>query len=241
MTHGWAVETLLEGTGYSSSCTLVTKRDCKVVVDTGLSFMESDLRRALHRKGLEPADIDLVINTHVHVDHCGNNAIFPRALIFLSEAEWRWTDAFYSALFASRTPERVAPQFYPELESHGLKPRTIRNATRMARMFWKRERLGAEERLRWLERSNLPAGLEVLSTPGHTPHHVSIRVASSTPVIIAGDAVLAEDLHAKVTTMIPHTRVLYLATRQDLLDQGVTIVPGHGPAFAPHPAGAPIA
>jgi glyoxylase-like metal-dependent hydrolase (beta-lactamase superfamily II) len=104
-------------------------------------------------------------------------------------------------------------------------------------MFWSRARVGAEERFRWLEAWDLPAGLEVVPTPGHTPHHVSIRVAASPPVLVAGDAVLAESADAKVRTMIPHSRAQFLETRQALLRAGGTIVPGHGPQFTPQPAG----
>jgi glyoxylase-like metal-dependent hydrolase (beta-lactamase superfamily II) len=233
MSAQWIVEPLLEGSAYSSTCTLLTSRARRVVVDSGLSLEEGALVRALHSRGLEPDDIDTVINTHLHVDHCGNNSAFRRALFFMSRDEWRWTDAFYTALFASRTPERAAPEFYPELASYGLKTRTIRNVARMVRMFWRRERLGPEERFRWIETTTLPEGLEIVPTPGHTPFHISIRVAAPTPTIIAGDAVLAEDPDARVRTMIPHSRALFLATREALLATGDRIVPGHGRAFNP--------
>jgi N-acyl homoserine lactone hydrolase len=238
MSNDWTVEVLLEGTFYSSTCSLLTNRDRRIVIDTGLSIQEDALLDALGKRQLAPGDIDIVINTHLHVDHCGNNAVFPRAAIYMCQAEWHWTRAFYAALFASRTPERVAPDFYPEMPSHGLKTRTIRNVARMARLFWDPARLGEEKQFRWLETSPLPEGLEMLPTPGHTPHHLSIRVASPTPVIIAGDAVLAEDAEAKVKTMIPYSRAQFAATRQVLLDRGDRIVPGHGPAFLPRPVGA---
>jgi len=76
----------------------------------------------------------------------------------------------------------------------------------------------------------------MLPTPGHTPHHLSIRVEAPEPVIVAGDAVLAEDADAKVKTMIPFSRAQFAATRQALIDRGGTIVPGHGPVFQPRPA-----
>ncbi|MGA3088549.1 MAG: MBL fold metallo-hydrolase [Terriglobales bacterium] len=51
----------------------------------------------LHRAGLAPEDIDIVINTHLHFDHCGWNTIrrgdlvvatFPKAKYYVQEQEW---------------------------------------------------------------------------------------------------------------------------------------------------------
>jgi N-acyl homoserine lactone hydrolase len=229
----WTVDVLLAGTYYSSTCTLVTNDQHRVIVDTGLSIQEDELVASLASHRLTAADVDVVINTHLHVDHCGNNSIFTRAAVFASKAEWDWTHAFYGALFSTRTPEKAVPEFYPEIDAHGVKTRTIRNVVRMARLFWHPERLGVDTQRRWLEVSQLPAGLQVLPTPGHTPHHLSIRVEAPEPVIIAGDAVLAEDAYAKVKTMIPFSRAQFTATRQALLDRGNIIVPGHGPLFQP--------
>jgi len=229
----WVVTPLFEGNGYSSSCTLLTRGETRVLVDTGLSVLEGDVRHALKRRHLEPEAVDLVINTHLHLDHCGNNLLFTRARITFSKVEWEWTNRFYEAIFSSSTPERAALEFYPELPDHGVKTRTIRNVARLARMFWKRERLGAERQIHWLEDTELPDGLSVLQTPGHTPHHVSIRVDAHEPLIVAGDAVLHEALDARVRTMIPWSQAQFDATREALLDRSLSIVPGHGPMFVP--------
>ncbi len=233
MSDEWLVDPLLEGNAYSSSCTLLTRGACRVVVDSGLSLEERALAAALHERRLDPGDIYAVINTHLHVDHCGNNAMFPHALIFMSLEEWRWTDAFYRAIFNSHSPEHVAAEFYTELPSYGLKPRMIRSVARLARLFWSPERLGGQDRFRWIERSALPDGLEIVPSPGHTPFHFSVRIATSVPTLVAGDAVLAEDPNANVRTMIPYSRSQFLATRAALLRRGDRIIPGHGPAFSP--------
>jgi len=227
----WKVEPLLQGTSYSSSCTLVTNGSHRVVIDTGLLIHETALFDALCARGLDPADIDLIVNTHLHVDHCGNNLIFPRAAIALSKRELEWTLTFYAAVFGSSAPEEAAATFYPELSRSGISARTIRSVARIARLMWNADRVGDEKRFRWLETSDLPAGLEVMSTPGHTPHHISIRVAASPPVIISGDAILARNVSARVHTMIPHSQAQFAATRDALLRSGLTIIPGHDAPF----------
>ena len=42
---------------------------------------------ALDEIGMTPGDIGLVINTHLHFDHCGQNAVFKHAAFYLQRAE----------------------------------------------------------------------------------------------------------------------------------------------------------
>jgi glyoxylase-like metal-dependent hydrolase (beta-lactamase superfamily II) len=42
---------------------------------------------ALSDLGMTPADISLVINTHLHFDHCGQNAVFQHAPIYVQRRE----------------------------------------------------------------------------------------------------------------------------------------------------------
>jgi N-acyl homoserine lactone hydrolase len=45
------------------------------------------LADALAELDLSPADIGLVINTHLHFDHCGQNAVFKHAPFYVQRAE----------------------------------------------------------------------------------------------------------------------------------------------------------
>jgi glyoxylase-like metal-dependent hydrolase (beta-lactamase superfamily II) len=56
------------------------------------------LLKNLHAAGAAPEDIDIVINSHLHFDHCGWNTIykggravatFPKAKYYVQEGEWR--------------------------------------------------------------------------------------------------------------------------------------------------------
>jgi glyoxylase-like metal-dependent hydrolase (beta-lactamase superfamily II) len=93
------------------NCLLIEAQGQLIVVDTGLGDKLSDkqvrnwgLQRAqgglvdgLHRIGLDVTDIDIVINTHLHLDHCGGNTTlrggrpvptFPRAQYWVQRSEW---------------------------------------------------------------------------------------------------------------------------------------------------------
>jgi N-acyl homoserine lactone hydrolase len=68
-----------------------------VLVDTGVGGPQqvlSDWRvvnrsaaDALAELDMTPGDIGLVINTHLHFDHCGQNAVFPHAAFYVQRAE----------------------------------------------------------------------------------------------------------------------------------------------------------
>ncbi|WP_176761286.1 N-acyl homoserine lactonase family protein [Desulforhopalus singaporensis] len=81
---------------------LLQGKDHTIMVDTGLDenelitppgFKEETgmepvtLREGLQQEGLVPDDVDIVINTHLHDDHCGNNGLFNKAVFYVHEAE----------------------------------------------------------------------------------------------------------------------------------------------------------
>lgn len=76
---------------------VVRSEAAAILVDTGVGAPEQVLsewrvvnRRvadALAEADLSPADISFVVNTHLHFDHCGQNAVFAHAPIFVQRAE----------------------------------------------------------------------------------------------------------------------------------------------------------
>jgi len=76
---------------------VVTHPGGAVLVDTGCGGPDEVLNdwRVVNRSvadalaGLDmtPADIDLVINTHLHFDHCGQNAVFSRVPCYVQRTE----------------------------------------------------------------------------------------------------------------------------------------------------------
>ncbi len=76
---------------------VVTHPGGAVLVDTGVGGPErllTDWRvvntsaaDALAELDMTPADIGLVINTHLHFDHCGQNAVFRHAACHVQRAE----------------------------------------------------------------------------------------------------------------------------------------------------------
>ncbi len=75
-----------------------------VIVDTGVGNLppgylkyhdvirekEEQLLFSLKKAGLQPKDVTLVVNTHLHFDHCGNNRLFPNAKFLVQTDEVRY-------------------------------------------------------------------------------------------------------------------------------------------------------
>ena len=62
--------------------TLITG-DPMVVVDTGAPEQRQEIVDACASSGIDPAQVAYVVNTHGHLDHVGNNNLFPHATFVL--------------------------------------------------------------------------------------------------------------------------------------------------------------
>jgi glyoxylase-like metal-dependent hydrolase (beta-lactamase superfamily II) len=76
---------------------LGTKLSEKELNNWNLEYPEGNLIENLEKQGYKPEDIDILINTHLHSDHCGGNTInaedsvipqFPNAEHYVQRIEW---------------------------------------------------------------------------------------------------------------------------------------------------------
>ena len=58
-----------------------------MIVDTGAPSRTTELTEALAKADISPRDVDAVINTHLHTDHCGCNDLFVNARFFAHRLE----------------------------------------------------------------------------------------------------------------------------------------------------------
>lgn len=148
-----------------------------ILVDTGVGSEEETPRHhhpmsqtpeqrptaALARIGVSPEEIQIVVNTHLHWDHCFNNSLFPNARIFAQRAELQYAIA----------PLPVHAWTYDAIEfdagQPGLPP-------------------FLRSRLTLIEGDlEIAPGVTVLLTPGHTPGSQSVLVRGPKTYVLAGD------------------------------------------------------
>ncbi len=165
------------------NCYLVRTPEATILMDTGVGpdiarrhadFYSFESRPglfpALAALGLGPDDIDVVVNSHLHFDHCGGNTVrtaggawapsFPRARYVVQKGEWER---------ALDPVERDRPSYIPAR----LRP------------------LAESGRLTLIDGDTVLAdGVEAVLVPGHTARHQGIKVLSGGRTFFyPGDAV----------------------------------------------------
>jgi glyoxylase-like metal-dependent hydrolase (beta-lactamase superfamily II) len=139
-----------------------------VMIDTGVSPLRpiepwaehTPLEEALAASGVEPADVGMVLHTHLHADHAGGAVVgdeprFPKAVHLVHPADWSHFASGGSSYNARGPMERLL-----ELDMLDL---------------------GAEDREVW-------PGLRVVHAPGHTPGHRAVVLdEGDDTVLFTGD------------------------------------------------------
>ena len=120
--------------------------------------------------GFAPEDVDFVINTHLHFDHCGGNTLrndkgevvpaFPRARYIIQKGEWEWAVHPHEREKGSYLAENFRP-----LADYGLLQLVDGD-------------------------SRVTEGVEVRLAPGHTARHQLVKVSSGGHTLVyLGDLV----------------------------------------------------
>ncbi len=156
----WKVDVLLSGSWKGATSVLVSNDRRHVVVDTGMPHESHQLVAALAERGIRPAEVEGVINTHFHVDHVLNNSLFPNSAIYASQESYDWCCSLYSNLLDKTHWEKLVLKYYPETFDYERAGELMGKLRKIALRWWDPTRLGASSQFRWTETSTLPDGLE---------------------------------------------------------------------------------
>jgi glyoxylase-like metal-dependent hydrolase (beta-lactamase superfamily II) len=189
----------------------------RILVDTGLnpdaavdreahygagpiSFFELEQERSLAEQ-VDLATVTTVVLTHLHFDHAGGLALIPPSVpVFVQRAEWEGAH------------DRAA------IERNFFLPRDYAEAPGdLILLDGDHDLLG-------------DGSIELLSTPGHTPGHQSVRV---------GDVVIGADVAHYASALDDHRFPIFGESREaqgrsaerlrKLRDAGLRVQPGHDP------------
>lgn len=157
------------------NCLLIRTAEKTLLIDTGCGFNytekefeiyriehETDILQELEKIDVSPEKVDFVINTHYHFDHCGGNTrregeelvpSFPNATYLVSRQEYE---------DANHPNERTVATYMP----HNWKPLEERGMVQKVD-----------------EDQEIVPGVTLVSTPGHTAGHQSVKVESEGKIL----------------------------------------------------------
>ncbi|TAX42081.1 MBL fold metallo-hydrolase [Rhizobium leguminosarum] len=165
----------IDGAPLQTNIPLIRHREDLILVDigAGTNFQPSDgkLAQNLASIGVDPASITKVVFTHAHPDHSGGTTkpdgslVFPNAHYYVNEAEWLfWTNPNYE----SAMPEPL------HVFARGAQ----------------RDLFAVKDRLTMVKPGDeIVSGMNVVSSRGHTPGHISLELAGDGSLLIAGDVI----------------------------------------------------
>ena len=182
-----------------------------IMIDTGLQDVDGTLLKDMEQKGVDRKAVDLVVFTHLHADHVGWNFTdgkpnFPNARYLVSRRDW---EHWTQASVIADKPH-IVDQILPlnELQLMDLIDGDYR----------------------------ITDELTTVATPGHTPGHISIVIASQGErAYILGD-VAHSPAQAHYTDWSPSFDTdpeLARGTRHSVIDmleaEGILVSAGHFP------------
>ncbi len=174
-----------------------------------------EMEKALGNIGLVTTDIDLVIFTHLHWDHCFNLEYFPEVTFIVQKTELEYA---IDPLPADRVQYEAGVP--------GIQPPWMK-------VFGRMKSVAGDQ--------DIIPGVRVMHLPGHTPGSQGVVVETAKgPWIISGDAIpLYENWdEGDVTKRIPggiyQNLFHYYSTLNRLGSFGNNILPGHDPKVTEH-------
>lgn len=139
---------------------------------------------SLEKLGYQAEDIDLVVNTHLHFDHCGGNTsrnekgedapTFPKARYIIQKGEWE-----YALHPSERDKASYLEQNFLPLEKHGLLQLVDGN-------------------------KEISEGVEVIVVPGHTSRHQCLKVSTGGKVFFFLGDLVPTSAHVRLSYIMSY-------------------------------------
>ncbi len=208
---------------------LIKGKNSLVLVDTGGSDEDCALKyhhricrpleqnpiAALKKLGVDIDDIDIVVNTHLHWDHCFNNNLFNKAKIYVQKKEMQYAISPLSSHFIAYESHQI-----------GMQPQWFKGYERIVVVDGD---------------TNLLPGIELVTIPGHTPGMQGVLVNTEKGrYLIASDCLgLFENWNGKgiynhIPSGIHYSLPEYYQTFEKIEKICDYILPGHEPRVFEH-------
>ncbi len=188
------------------SVTLITS-PVLILFDTGFYTDRSELLNNLHNIGYSPEQIEVVVLSHLHYDHCLNASLFPNAefIVSVDEVKYALSEQGYS-----RRDVNIIDSVQYFLDT--LRIKQIKGGEVIAK------------------------GITTLLTPGHTPGGLSLCIKEEhggRTIVIAGDSIKnGREAILGEASMVFGSKDEARQSIHEVLALGDLIIPGHDRPFS---------
>jgi glyoxylase-like metal-dependent hydrolase (beta-lactamase superfamily II) len=144
-----------------------------------MSDLHTDFLTTLRDAGFDPADVDVIVNTHLHFDHVGWNTMrigdawvptFPNARYLIPEPDYRHFG-----------PDGAAQTSTPQTEDE-------ESAQRHVRTVFADSVSPVDDQIQlWSEDHQISESLRLRPAPGHTPGTSVVWLDAGKPAVFVGD------------------------------------------------------
>ncbi|QYR21436.1 MBL fold metallo-hydrolase [Paenibacillus sp. sptzw28] len=184
------IETNFRGRPELYHPTLIWDKDGAVLIDAGIPGQLPVLKEAMTRLGIPFEKLSKIIITHQDLDHIGGlpeilNAFTHKVEVLAAAEEKPFIEGSQKQL-------KITPEFINEISS-SIPPQLPEDRRKAILDFFENPPKANVDRIIGDE-EELPmfGGFTVISTPGHTPGHISLYHNQS-KTLIAGDALMIEN------------------------------------------------
>ncbi len=214
-----------------SNSVLLCNGEITLLVDGGGFERIPILEQNLLKQGFSLDQIDLLLFTHLHIDHLTDVSLFKNAKIALHWKEWELLEKWL------KTPEHALEKVIRS-EYDIIHPIYIRFFIRSINTFRTQLQhlLRNKARCLFLEEGyHFAPNIKVIATPGHTSGHISVCIGIENRFIwITGDAILSLSnwlsRYEPITGLCSNIK-LQQQTLQYFEDKKGLIIPGHSQPF----------
>ncbi len=190
----------------SANNILLTDSESATLIDSGY-VSHQDQTVALIAHALNGRPLDRLVNTHLHSDHCGGNAIlqkqYPALKTFIPPGESAAVQIWKESKLSYEPTGQLCPRFkFDGLLESG-------QTLKLANLDW-----------------------QVMAAPGHDPHSV-ILFEPAHKILISADALWANGFGVVFPELEGISAFQEVADTLDLIEslQAEWVIPGHGAIF----------
>jgi glyoxylase-like metal-dependent hydrolase (beta-lactamase superfamily II) len=201
----------------------VNFNNIKYIIDSGNHLAKNKLLTSLAEIGIDPLEINVVFNTHLHLDHCGNNNLFGNAIIYAPKKEIDFLNICING-GKDFTLQKLQ-------ECYSLLPNTVLKTFRNL-LFNNIEisefNLSSNQIIGVENNTQFNDDVSLLFTEGHCPGHFSVVFeVENKKYSFVGDAIINKD---SISSSQRFTQDLEIQKQDEkkILDISDVIYPGHG-------------